>query len=173
MRYLLLIFFLIFAPQLGAKLLVSPIEAMQHNYGADVEVVKKNILLSKAQASSLEKNAGTKLKSKIFRVFKAMKDDKLLGYGILINKKVRAKNAVVIYFISKDSILDAIEIIAFNEPLEYIPSKTWNKQFSNTPSDKMLRVGRDIPTITGATLSARSITDGSRLAFALYNEVLK
>jgi len=32
---------------------------------------------------------------------------------------------------------------------------------------------RDIPTITGATLSARSVTDASRIAFAIYHELLK
>ncbi|MCD6190216.1 MAG: FMN-binding protein, partial [Sulfurimonas sp.] len=66
-----------------------------------------------------------------------------------------------------------IEIIAFNEPLEYLPSDKWNSQFENVSTDKMLRVSKEIPTITGATLSARSITDGSRVAFAFYNEVLR
>ena len=37
----------------------------------------------------------------------------------------------------------------------------------------MLRLSKEIPTITGATLSARSVTDGSRVAFAIYNEILK
>jgi len=173
MRNLLLMFLLAFAPQLSAKVLISPVEAMKQNYGASTDIEKKNILVSKAQASIIEKNASTKIKSKIFRVFKATKDSKLLGYGILINKKVRSKNGVVIYFISKDSVLKGIEIVAFNEPAEYIPSKTWNKQFENISTDKMLRVGKEIPTITGATLSARSITDGSRVAFAFYNEMLK
>ena len=172
MNYSLLIL-LLFALPLSAKVLIPPIDAMKYSYGNEAVIVKKNILISKVQASKIEKASKTKLNSKIFRVFKATKESKLLGYGILINKKVRSKNAVVLYFISKDAILKSIEIVAFNEPLEYLPSDKWNSQFENVPTDKMLRVSKEIPTITGATLSARSITDGSRVAFAFYNEVLK
>ena len=164
---------LIFALPLSAKLLISPIEAMKSAYGSDSKIEKKNILLSKAKALKVSQEAQTKLKSKIFRIFKATKDDNLLGYGVLVNRKVRSKNAVVLYFISKDSILKSIEVIAFNEPVEYLPSDTWNSQFQNIKTDKMLRVSKEIPTITGATLSARSLTDGSRIAFAIYNEMLK
>lgn len=168
------VYTLIFLSVLGlnASILISPMEAMAFTYGADTKIEKKNILLSKAQASVIQKEAKVKLSSKIFRVFKASKDEKIVGYGVLINKKVRSKNAVVIYFISKD-VLKGIEVIAFNEPMEYLPSKKWNSQFKDVPTTEMLRVSKEIPTITGATLSARSITDGSRVAFAFYNEMLK
>ncbi|MEN8303448.1 MAG: FMN-binding protein [Campylobacterota bacterium] len=173
MKYSLLILSSLFVLSVSAKVLISPIDAMKQSYGSEAVIVKKNILLSKVQASNIQKSSNTKLDSKIFRIFKAVKNSRLMGYGILINKKVRSKNAVVLYFISKDSLLKSIEVIAFNEPLEYLPSKKWNSQFDDVSTGKMLRVSKDIPTITGATLSARSITDGSRVAFAFYNEVLK
>lgn len=146
---------------------------MQDAYPQSTKISKKNIIISKKSASIISKEAKTKIPSKIFRVFKAHQDNEILAYGILISKKVRSKNAVILYIISKDSILQGIEIIAFNEPSEYIPSNTWNSQFDNITTNTMLRVSKNIPTITGATLSARSITDGSRLAFAFYNEILK
>ncbi len=158
---------------LSAKVLISPIDAMKQSYGSSSKVVKKNILLSNTQAKKIQEGAKVKLKSKIFRTFKASENGKSLGYGVLINRKVRSKNAVVLYLISNDSTLKGIEIIAFNEPHEYIPSKKWISQFENVPTDKKLQVGREIPTITGATMSARSITDGSRIAFEIYNEILK
>lgn len=164
---------LLFALPLSAKMLISPIDAMKAIYGANSEVSKKNILLSKAQASKIEQESQVKLDTKIFRFYRATNANKLLGYGILINKKVRSKNAVVLYFISTDAVLKSIEIIAFNEPPEYMPSENWNSQFKDIATTKMLRLSKDIPTITGATLSARSITDSSRVAFAFYNEVLK
>ena len=146
---------------------------MKYAYGLNSEINKKNILVSKKQAATISEKAKAKLNTKIFRVFKAVKDEELQGYGILINRKVRSKNAVVLYLISIDSILKGVEIIAFNEPPEYIPSETWMKQLENIPTDKNLVVSKDIPTITGATLSARSLVDGSRVAFAFYNEILK
>jgi len=173
MKHLYIYLLIFLTLPLSAKLLISPIDVMHQSFGADCEISKKNILLNKAQAAKIQQDAKTKIKSKIFRVFKATKDGKTVGFGILVNKKVRSKNAVIMYLISKDSVLKSIEIIAFNEPIEYLPSKTWIKQFENTSTDKRLRVSKEIPTITGATLSARSIVDGSRIAFAFYDEILK
>jgi len=155
-----------------AQVLISPIDAMKENYGSDAKITKKNILLPNSKFKKIQKNASSKLDTKIYRIFKAQKAQKTVGYGVLINKKVRSKNAVVLYFISKN-VLQGIEIIAFNEPLEYIPTKKWNEQFQNISTDAMLHLNRDIPSISGATLSARSVIDGSRVAFALYNELLK
>lgn len=163
---------MLFGTLLYSKVLVSPIEAMQENYGNHTVISKKNIILSKAQFKNIQKDARAKLDTKIYRIYKATKDEKVLGYGMLINRKVRSKNAVVLYFISQNILL-GIEIIAFNEPLEYLPAKRWNEQFINIDTDKTLQLNRDIPSISGATLSAKSVVEGSRLAFALYNELLK
>ena len=165
--------FLLLTLPLSAKILISPIDAMKHSFGVNSEISKKNILLKSDQVKKISQDAKAKLSTKIFRVFKAIKNNKTIGYGIIINRKVRSKNAVVLYIISADSVLKSIEVIAFNEPMEYLASKNWILQFENVNTDKMLRVGKEIPTITGATMSARSIVDGSRVAFALYNEMLK
>lgn len=164
--------YMLFATLVHGKLLVSPIEAMKENYSKEAVVSKKNILLSKIKFQNIQKNAALKLDTKIYRIYTATKDEKVLGYGILINRKVRSKNAVVLYFIS-ENILQGIEIIAFNEALEYLPTKNWNEQFVNIQTNKKLQINRDIPSISGATLSAKSVIDGSRLAFSLYNELLK
>ena len=170
MKTLVLISF--FALSLSAKLLTSPIEAMQSHFGTETTVVKKNILLNKELFTKVQQAAKVKLDTKIYRVYIAKKADKAVGYGILISRKVRSKNAVTLYIIEDDQ-LQTIEIIAFNEPLEYIPSRTWQQQFQKVPVSKQLRLKKEIPTITGATLSARAVTDGSQVAFAIYKELFK
>ena len=170
-KHFLLLLFLSLAT-LQAQLLISPVDAMQENYGSAASITKKNVLLSNAKYTTIQKNAKTKLTTKIYRIFTAKSDDKILGYGILINRKVRSKNAVVLYFIHNAKLQD-IEIIAFNEPIQYLPTKRWNEQFKNTQTDTLLQLNRDIPSISGATMSARSVVEGSRIAFAVYNELLK
>ena len=167
-----LLILLCFTLTLQAQVLISPVEAMQENYGADASISKKNILLSTEKFKNIQKNAKTKLDTKIYRIFTAKKGEEILGYGILVNRKVRSKNAVILYFI-QDSILQGIEIIAFNEPREYMPTEKWNAQFINIATSKNLQLNRDIPSISGATMSARSVTDSSKIAFAIYNELLK
>jgi hypothetical protein len=173
MKQALLYLFILATLPLSAKMLISPIDAMHQNYGAKSKISEENILLTANQAQEIEKSAHAKLESKNFKVFKAAQDNKILGYGILISKKIRSKNGVVLYLVSSESVLKGIEVIAFNEPLEYIPSKTWSSQFENVSTDAPLTLNKNIPTITGATLSAKSFVDGSRVAFAFYNEVLK
>jgi len=163
---------LLYASLINATVLISPIEAMKEHFAPHAMISKKNILLSKKNFTLIQKSAKVKLDTKIYRVYTAKLDKKIVGFGILINRKVRSKNAVVLYLISKN-ILKSIEIIAFNEPKEYIPTKNWNAQFQNIKTDKMLKLSRDIPSISGATLSAKSITDASRIAFALYNQLYK
>ena len=162
----------LFALSLSAKVLLSPIEAMQENLGNDIRVTKKNILLKKEDFLKIQQEAKVKLTTKIYRIYSAKKGDKIVAYGILISQKVRSKNTVALYII-QDSVLKTIEIIAFNEPQEYLPSREWRSQFKNRQTDTMLKLSRNIPTITGATLSARALTDASRIALALYNQLLK
>ncbi|MBE0514816.1 FMN-binding protein [Sulfurimonas sp.] len=173
MKQLLLYLLIFFSLPLSAKMLISPVDAMQQNYGAKSKISEENILLTGAQAKKIQEASQVKLGTKIFKVFKAVQDDKTLGYGILINRKIRSKNGVVLYLISTESVLKGIEVIAFNEPMEYVPSKKWMSQFENVDTETPLSLSKDIPTITGATLSAKSFVESSRVAFALYNEILK
>lgn len=173
MRKLLLYLLIFLTLPLSAKMLISPIDAMKQSYGVDSKIIEESIILSGAEAKKVQEASQVKLGSKIFKVFKAVQDGKTQGYGVLINRKIRSKNGVVLYMISPESILKGIEVIAFNEPMEYVPSKKWISQFENVDTQTSLMLSKDIPTITGATLSAKSFVDGSRVAFALYNEILK
>ncbi|MHC3994544.1 FMN-binding protein [Thiomicrolovo sp. ZZH C-3] len=157
----------------SAALLISPIDAMQHAFGAQSEVTKKNTLLTGKQAAAVTKRAKLKLETKIYRFYTAAIDGKAVGYGVLVTRQVRQKDATVLYMITQEGTLKAIEIIAFNEPPEYMPQHTYLEQFKGKDANATLRVGKDIPTVSGATLSARNVTDGARLALALFETVIR
>jgi electron transport complex protein RnfG len=157
-----------FAVSAHAAVLISPIDAMRHTFGEQSAVTKKNTLLNKKQAAAVSKRAKLKLETKIYRIYTASVGDKAVGYGVLITRKVRQKDAAVLYMITPAGKISAIEIIAFNEPPEYMPQSAYLEQFKGKDGGDVLRVGKDIPTISGATLSARNVTDGSRLALAVF-----
>lgn len=172
MRVILIITALLFATVSFTKPLVSPIDAMKSVFGEKCSVAKKNTLLNHTQAAEVQKAAQLKLETKIYRFYTATTGGKTVGHGILITRQVRQKDASVLYMITPAGTIAAIEIIAFNEPPEYIPQPAYIDQFRGKSSSDTLRVGKDIPTISGATLSARNITDGARLALALYNVII-
>ena len=154
---------------LQAKMLISPFDVMKAEFSDKATIVKKNTLLTKKQASKVQAISQVKLSTKIYRTFSATLDAKIVGYGILVSQKVRSKKAALLYLFSLEGEMLGSEIIAFNEPPEFIPSKKWLSQFENTTDKDTLRIGKDIPTITGATMSARSVADSARIARALFS----
>jgi len=171
MRYIF--FTIILLSSLHAKLLISPFDALHATYGEDVKVEKKNVLLTIDKAEKVYKQAQMKKGSKIFRTFKVKKGKKIIAYAILISRVVRSKDAAILYMISPTGVIESVEVIAFNEPPEFTPSKQYISQFKGKTSQDTLRVGKDIPTVTGATMGARNVTDGARLALAVFDILFK
>ncbi|MGZ5207542.1 MAG: FMN-binding protein [Sulfuricurvum sp.] len=149
-----------------AQVLGDPVALTQRTFSAK-NVDTQNIILTNTQLQQLIKTSQQPIESKLYRIYVAKNDAKILGYGVLMSKKVRTKTAISLYLIGIDSKIKAIEIVAFNEPLEYLPTKTWLNVFDQKSSANTLKLNQDIPTTTGATLSARAITDGARAALAL------
>ncbi len=171
MRYIFLTIFLL--SSLQAKLLINPFDALHATYGKDVKIEKKNVLLTIDKAETVYKQAKMKKGGKIFRTFKVNKDDKTIAYAILISRVVRTKDAVILYMISPKGVIENVEVIAFNEPPEFTPSRNYIDQFKGKTANNTLRVGKDIPTVTGATMGARNVTDGARLALAVFDILFK
>lgn len=153
-----------------AQILGDPVALTQRTFGAK-SVDLQNIILSEAQFQQLSKASQQNVDTKLYRLYIAKNDAKTLGYGVLLNKKVRTKTAISLYLIGTDGKIKSIEIVAFNEPIEYLPTKTWLDGFDNKSSANTLRLNQDIPTVSGATLSARALTDGSRIALSLIDIV--
>lgn len=162
---------ILFSGTLFASVLVTPQDALKMTFGPAVEVSKKNLLLKSSEAEAVEKRAKTALTSKIIRLYIA-KTDSVKGYGILLNRKVRTKNAAVLYLLEPDGTLKAAEIVTFKEPQEYLPSTEWMKQFADVNATDTLFVGGGVSVITGATLTARTVSDGARLAIEIFKEAV-
>ncbi|MCK9374199.1 MAG: FMN-binding protein [Sulfuricurvum sp.] len=153
-----------------AQVLGDPIALTQRTF-ASKSVEQHNIILSEEQLQQLSKTSQQSIDTKLYRLYIAKNDTKTVGFGVLLNKKVRTKTAISLYLIGTDGKIKSIEIVAFNEPIEYLPTKTWLEGFDAKSTANTLRLNQDIPTVSGATLSARAITDGSRIALALINIV--
>lgn len=149
-----------------AQVLGDPVALVQHAFNAK-SVDSQNIILSEEQTQQLSKASMQKIETKLYRLYIAKNDAKIVGYGVLLNKKVRTKTAIALYLIGTDNKIKSIEIVAFNEPMEYLPTKIWLDGFDNKSAANTLRLNQDIPTVSGATLSARAITDGARIALSL------
>jgi len=165
-------FLFLFINTLFAKNLTSPIDAMKATYGKESIISKGKIHLTNEKFKKIQLKTKTKLNTKNYIIYRAKKDGKILGYGLLINKKIHLKNNVILYLISKGK-LKNIEIITYNESQKYIFSKKWQAIFKDKNTNELLQLTQNLPTTTKTTLFTNSIIEGSRLAFALYNEIIE
>ena len=152
---------------------VSVDEVIKSSFTGVNTIEPKQIILTKKQFSQVQSRAKAAVRTKIYRYYDIKSKSERLGYAVLIARKVRGKKATVLFAFDNLGILKFTEIMAFGEPPEYIPNKTWIDQLQNQAPSALLTVGKDIPTISGSTLSARSITEAARVARAIYEVVLK
>jgi len=137
------------------------------------KVEPKQLILTKSLFKKVKSIAKAPMRTKIYRYYKIKSSNKTIGYAVLTSKVMRTKKAVVLYAFDMKGNLKFTEIMSFGEPPEFAPNSQWMSLLQNKPNKARLTLGRDIPTISGATLSARAITDGARVARAIYNEILK
>ena len=163
MKYILLF---ITTLQISFALIISPEDAMTQSFNAQT-VTKKAMILTKKQQQKVQQLAQVKLNSKLFRLYIAKKEEQTIGFGILLTQKVRSKSTAVLYMLTPEGSLKNIEIIAFNEPKEYLPSKRWIAQFREKKTKEFVG-SSDITMISGATLSANSIIKVANIAKAIW-----
>jgi len=156
-----------------AKTKVSVKEVIETSFVNVSAIESKSLILSTKQFKQVRSRAKAAIKTKVYRYYDIVSAGKSIGKAVLITRKVRSKKATVLYAFDKKGTLRFSEIMAFGEPPEFIPSKIWMSQLQEQKPSAKLTVGKDIPTISGSTLSASSITDGARVARAIYEIVLK
>lgn len=171
--FLVLLFGILLSQSSTAKNNTAVDDVIRSSFSNVSDIEPKQIILTKEQFSEVQSKAKTAVKTKVYRYYDIKSAATSLGYAVLITRKVRAKKATVLYAFDNSGTLKFTEIMAFGEPPEYIPGKTWMEQLQNRDVSTSLTVGKDIPTISGSTLSARSITEGARIARAIYEIVLK
>jgi hypothetical protein len=158
---------LVFSTLIWSKGGVNIGALIKPTFSQGVNVYKKQFRLTPNEVEDLQKEAKAKIDSNVVRLYTAKKGKKPEGYAVLILKKIRTKSAAVLYIMDMKKTIKNIEVVAFSEPKEYKPNKTWLESFEGKTKEDNLFSGKGIPTLSGATLSSRSISDGARIAIAI------
>jgi hypothetical protein len=86
---------------------------------------------------------------------------------------VRTLPEAFLVVLSREGSVRMVRVLAFHEPLEYMPSARWYQQFDQKTIADPLRLGGDVHAIVGATLSAQATTQGVRRALAIHQVLLR
>jgi hypothetical protein len=156
-----------------AKVFISKDEALKLAFPDSDTIEKKAYFLTKAQIDSIEKLSRSKVDSKLFLFYIGKKDGKAIGYSAIDTHIVRTKSQTIIVVINPDGSLNYTEILAFFEPLEYKPTQNWINLYKNKKLSDGLKIGYDIPNISGATLTSNVTANAVKKILAVFEVVIK
>jgi hypothetical protein len=129
--------------------------------------------LKPEQRTEIEQRARGALDSDILTVYTGRKGETVVGYAILDTRVVRTLPETLLVVLTPEGSIAATHLLAFYEPLEYVPGDRWLGQFRGRRLTDNLRVGDEIAAITGSTLSSRAVVSGVRRALAAYQVLIE
>ncbi|GIX42494.1 MAG: hypothetical protein KatS3mg129_2227 [Leptospiraceae bacterium] len=163
----IIVFVLIFIPFLiQAKVFITPAEALKDAFGESI-IEKKRIYLSEKEAQIMEKELGFKIKHRFYSFYVAKDKNNIKGYALLNTDVVRTKEMSIMVVLKPDYTIQRLYLISFYEPIEYKPPERWLNLFKNKNRKDQLIPGIDIPVISGATLTSRTVSEMVRLTLKL------
>jgi len=132
----------------------------------------RNFFLTPEQHSAIETRARAPLESNLVTVYVGYRGDQRVGYAVLDTHVVRTLPETFLVVLTPDGQIANTHLLAFYEPLEYLPGERWVGQFGGKRLGDDLVVGRGVAAITGSTLTSRAVTDGIRRALGIYAVLL-
>lgn len=156
----------------AARVFYSKDEALRAAFPDAETIEKETLFLTAEQARQVEGVAKVKLESKLITVHVGKRNQKVLGYAMIDIHVVRTQLEAVMIVLSADGAVESTLILAFHEPLDYLPSARWLRQFIKRTLTPDLALNQGIAAITGATLSAYGVTDSARRALAVYQVMI-
>lgn len=157
----------------SAKVFYSRSEALALAFPEADRIEDETVLLEDEQVDLVQSLARSPIESRLVRVYRGFRGAELLGYAFIDVHNVRTLPEAFLVVLTPQGAVSALRVLAFHEPLEYMPTDRWYDQFQNASASQRLRLGSDVHGIVGATLSARATTRGVRRALALYEVVLQ
>jgi len=157
----------------GATVFHARDEALTLAFPDADRVEPHNHYLTDAQRAEIEKRGRAKVESNLVTVYTGHKGGELLGYAVFDTHIVRTLPETFMVVLSPAGQVIGTHVLAFHEPLEYLPTERWLGLFRGKKASDELRLGNDVAAITGSTLSAQAVTDGIRRVLAIYAVVLQ
>jgi hypothetical protein len=140
--------------------------------GAD-DVERRTAYLDDDQLEEARLLAGSSvdIESTVVTHYVAMKDGDPTGVAYFDAHIVRTLDQVLMIVVGPDATIRRVETVSFREPPEYRAPEGWLELFHDRPLAPELSVRGDIPTLTGATLTALAVSRAARRVLALHQVV--
>ena len=161
------------AASAGGSIFQSQEAAFAMAFPEATRIEGETFILTEKQVEELERMGRAKLPRKVLTIHTAWKDETLLGYAHIDVHTVRTKPEALLVVLNPEAEVTNTKVLAFHEPLEFMPSDSWYRTFVGQGLGSDLRVGFDVDGVTGATLTTWATVDSVRRMLAFYNVLLQ
>lgn len=128
----------------------------------------ENKYLTPEQSEKVKELAGTEPSSALVVRYAATCEGKPAGHAYTDVHRVRTHPETLLVVIDPQGKISRIEVLSFDEPLEYIPRTEWYDTFKDTKLDGELQIRRKIPFVTGASLTSQATTQATRRVLGIH-----
>lgn len=155
------------AAPLGARVLMTQEEALRRAFPPPQTWERKTLYLDEEQAARAARAAGVPVEARVVPYYVGSDAGRITGYAFFDTHLVRTLPETILVRLRPDGAIEAIDILAFDEPDEYRTTPRWLQQFQGQGAGGA-DPGAKIRSLSGATLSARAVTDAARRVVALH-----
>jgi hypothetical protein len=150
---------------------LSQEEALATAFGEDAEIERRTAFLEPAEVERAGDLAGSgvEVEEPLVTLYVARRAGDPVGVAYFDAHPVRTLTEVLMIVVGPDDRVERVEVLRFDEPREYRPPDGWLDEFGGVGlSDGS---ARDVPNITGATLTSDAVEDAVRRTLALHEVI--
>ena len=166
-RALVLIAFMTTAA--NARVLMTHEQALASAFLPGARIVRQTFFLTKAQLDAARSESGVDFQDQLIVRYAGFASDRLLGYAYFDAHRVRTMPETVMVVVTPDAQVDRVDILSFDEPMDYFPKRRWIDQLLHRKLDKDLSLTGAVRPISGASLTGQAIVNATRKVLAIHH----
>lgn len=157
-----------------AKVYLTREEATRLAFGAAATVAEEPRALNASARTAVEQRLGRPVPEEAFTFYVGRSAGGVQGYGVVLEEMGKHEPITFFVAITPDGRVKDVLVLEYRESRGgEVRQKGFLKQYAGKTSRDPLELEEDITPITGATISARAISDGVKKALVVWEALYK
>lgn len=156
------------AGEAQARVYMTQEQALARVFPAPQTIERRTLFLDEEQSGRAAALAGVPIEARVVPYYVGTREGGITGYAYFDSHLVRTLPETVLIALDAAGRVTRVEIVSFEEPEDYALSEQWLRQFPGLGQRDGPDMGKRIRSMTGATLSARAVTQAVRRVLAIH-----
>jgi len=157
-----------------AKVYLTREEATRLAFGPSATVLEERRALTPHVRATIERRLGRPVPEEAFTFYVGRSADGVQGYGVVLEEMGKHEPITFFVAITPDGHVKDVLVLEYRESRGgEVRQKGFLKQYVGKTSQDPMELDQDITPITGATISARAVSDGVKKALTIWEALYK